>query len=156
MFWRLASIDDCDEIIYLVNLGYRGDIAKIGWTTEAGFISGPRIEKKEYQELMENEFVSILVFGETESCSPPISCIKININRNEVEFGMFTVSPYKQNKGIGKFVLEEAEKYSVEKLGANSACMYVINIRHELLAFYSRRGYNDTGELLPFPYNENC
>ena len=32
--------------------------------------------------------------------------------------------------------------------------MTVITVREELIAWYERRGYARTGELLPFPYSD--
>ena len=67
--------------------------------------------------------------------------------------GMFVVRPDIQGAGIGKRLLNEAETLAVKEWGANSFIMIVITSRHELIAFYERRGYRRTGEFSEFPVN---
>lgn len=44
-----------------------------------------------------------------------------------------------------------AERYAWRELLADQILMMVISQRPELLAFYERRGYRRTGEVLPYP-----
>ena len=62
---------------------------------------------------------------------------------------MLTVSPGLQGKGIGKRLLQAAEDKARE-LGCNKTEMSVISIRRELIDWYKRRGYTDTGVIIPF------
>jgi ribosomal protein S18 acetylase RimI-like enzyme len=66
---------------------------------------------------------------------------------------MLTVSPTLQGGGIGKLLLEAAET-EARKLKLPKISMSVISIRHELVAWYERRGYQKTGETKPFPMND--
>jgi GNAT superfamily N-acetyltransferase len=63
---------------------------------------------------------------------------------------MLTVEPTLQTAGIGKQLLHAAESYSL-KQGINVIEMTVISVRHELIAWYQRRGYLLTGEKRAFP-----
>ena len=64
--------------------------------------------------------------------------------------GMLTVSPGLQGKGIGKKLLSAAELYA-KQLKCNKIEMSVISVRHELIAWYQRHGYLDTGIRKRFP-----
>jgi ribosomal protein S18 acetylase RimI-like enzyme len=55
-----------------------------------------------------------------------------------------------QANGIGKQLLNEAEKEAAS-LGISKIRMTVISTRAELIEWYKRRGYKDTGIIKPFP-----
>jgi ribosomal protein S18 acetylase RimI-like enzyme len=55
-----------------------------------------------------------------------------------------------QNSGIGKKMLAEAENHA-KTLGLSSIIMTVISVREELIAWYKRHGYIDTGKRESFP-----
>jgi ribosomal protein S18 acetylase RimI-like enzyme len=69
-------------------------------------------------------------------------------------FGMFSVNPQLQGGGIGKAVLDEAERIARDEWMLPVMRMTVIDIRDELIAFYQRRGYRRTGVVKPFPYGD--
>ena len=69
-------------------------------------------------------------------------------------FGMFAVSPGLQGAGIGKVVLDEAERRARELWGATRMEMTVLVQREELIAWYERRGYRRSGATQPFPYGD--
>ena len=62
---------------------------------------------------------------------------------------MLTVSPNLQGLGIGKVLLSEAENMA-GKLKCRSIYMSVISVRQELIDWYKRHGYQETGERKPF------
>jgi len=59
-----------------------------------------------------------------------------------------------QNRGIGRQLLEAAERFAVAQWSARSMHLTVIQQRAELLAWYERRGYKRTGTCKPFPYGD--
>ena len=61
---------------------------------------------------------------------------------------MFAVDPNVQNKGIGKKLLLAAED-EARKQNCNSIDMTVITERKELIDWYKRNGYVETGEKKP-------
>ena len=67
---------------------------------------------------------------------------------------MFSVRPDAQGGGIGRSVLEEAERIARVTLGCVRMRMTVIDSREELIAYYQRRGYLRTGIKKPFPYGD--
>lgn len=68
--------------------------------------------------------------------------------------GMFAVSPELQAGGVGRRILTEAERVASTRWGATRMVMTVIGVRHELIAWYERRGYIQTGETGEFPYGD--
>ena len=64
--------------------------------------------------------------------------------------GLLTVSPMLQAGGIGKNILKASEEYAAEQ-DCDTMEMTVISVRHELIAWYQRHGYHDTGKRSPFP-----
>lgn len=65
---------------------------------------------------------------------------------------MLTVSPELQNSGIGKKLLQKAEEHALS-LNLPKIVMTVISIREELIAWYNRHGFINTGVREPFPLN---
>ena len=62
---------------------------------------------------------------------------------------MLSVTPLLQHKGIGRQLLEAAERYARSK-ACTSIYMTVITARTELVNWYMRHGYADTGKRKPF------
>jgi ribosomal protein S18 acetylase RimI-like enzyme len=69
-------------------------------------------------------------------------------------FGMFAVRPGRQGGGVGRRVLAHAEEFAREQYAATVVEMTVIGQRSELIAWYERRGYRQTGAARPFPYGD--
>ncbi len=65
--------------------------------------------------------------------------------------GFFSVHPDFQGRGIGKYILQQAETIAKEQFSATKIRMYVVSQRPELIAFYERRGYQCTGLKNPYP-----
>jgi ribosomal protein S18 acetylase RimI-like enzyme len=68
--------------------------------------------------------------------------------------GSLTVDPREQNAGLGRRILEAAER-RILALGGTQVVIDVLNVRGSLIAWYERRGYRLTGEAHPFPYEDS-
>jgi ribosomal protein S18 acetylase RimI-like enzyme len=77
-------------------------------------------------------------------------CVFLEKKKQRLYLGMLSVSPQIQAQGIGKKLLSAAEEYS-RRVGCNYIEMTVISVRKELIAWYQRNGYVDTGKREPFP-----
>lgn len=144
---KIATEADIPQLVSLVNSAYRGDSSKVGWTTEADILGGIRTDEPTLQEEMRQPGVTILKGTNEEGIIQ--SCVFLQQHEQSIYLGMLTVSPVLQNKGIGKLLLQEAEAFAKKK-GCKSIDMTVISIRKELIAWYERHGYRDTGERKPF------
>ncbi|KAI0449090.1 acyl-CoA N-acyltransferase [Xylaria acuta] len=67
-------------------------------------------------------------------------------------FGMLAVDVNCQKQGLGGQVLAWAEQYARREWGSLRMEFDVVNTRAELIAWYKRRGYQETGKTAPFPY----
>jgi ribosomal protein S18 acetylase RimI-like enzyme len=148
--FRCATVEDADAISGLVNSAYRGESSKQGWTTEADLLEGLRTTAQEIQQLItgEDSFLLLCFRGAMLAGS-----VHVEKQGAQAYIGMFVVRPDIQGAGIGKHLLKEAETLARKAWQVNSYVMVVITSRHELIAFYERRGYQRTGELNEFPVN---
>jgi ribosomal protein S18 acetylase RimI-like enzyme len=58
---------------------------------------------------------------------------------------MFAVRPDLQARGYGKFILSVAENYAISNWNVEYIELGVLIQRPELVSYYNRRGYIDTG-----------
>jgi ribosomal protein S18 acetylase RimI-like enzyme len=145
-----ATLKDVIALEKLINSAYRGETSKLGWTTEANLLKGERITIDELTEIIYNKENTILKFTDNSTI---IGCVLLSNKGNKLYLGMLTVSPELQNSGIGKKLLQKAEEHAL-KLGLPKIVMTVISIRDELIAWYKRHGFIDTGAREPFPLND--
>ena len=139
---------DSDELIRLVNSAYRGESSKKGWTTEANLLDGIRTDEKSITMQLEKPGAVMLIAKSEEERM--VGCVYLLQQGEQLYLGMLTVAPDIQARGIGKKLLLAAEKYG-RGLQCTSVIMTVIDIRLELIAWYERHGYKNTGEKKPFP-----
>ena len=145
-----ATLQDIPALTTLINSAYRGETSKKGWTTEAHLLEGKRTNEEELTEIILNPKNTFLKFTENGKI---IGSVLLVEKEHQLYLGMLTVSPELQNSGIGKQLLAEAENH-VKTLGLSSIIMTVISVREELIAWYKRHGYVDTGEREAFPESE--
>ena len=149
--FRTASEADIDAIVALVTSAYRGDSSRAGWTTEADFLDGNRIDREVLRADMARPRSLVLL---AEADGDLLACAHVAEDDGAGYFGMFSVAPGLQGAGIGKQVLAECERIAAREWGLPTMRMTVIDIRDSLVAFYERRGYRRTGILKPFPYGD--
>lgn len=147
-----ATLKDVVEITKLVNSAYRGETSKKGWTTEANILEGERISELELTEILLSTENTFLIYRENNKI---IGTVLLTNKKTELYLGMLTVSPELQNSGLGKKLLIAAEELA-HSLQLPKIIMTVISIREELISWYQRNGYSDTGKREPFPsiYND--
>jgi ribosomal protein S18 acetylase RimI-like enzyme len=142
-----ATINSVTEITNLVNSAYRGETSKKGWTTEANILEGTRITETELTEIISDSNNTLLIYQENKKI---IGTVLLINKQTELYLGMLTISPELQNRGLGKKLLLAAEDFA-HSLKLPKITMTVITIREELIAWYQRNGYSDTGKREPFP-----
>lgn len=141
------------DIVDLVNAAYRGDGAKAGWTHEADYLAGQRIDLEMLAKDLETPGARVLAWRD-EPAAELLGCVWLEPAGTEAWLlGMLSVRPDLQDGRHGRRLLEAAEGHAAE-LGARRVRMTVIGIRDSLIAWYGRRGYEATGERRPFPYHD--
>ncbi|CAF2534055.1 unnamed protein product [Rotaria sp. Silwood2] len=163
LIYRLANIADCESVSQLVNGAYRGESSRQGWTTEDEFIGGQRIDPDTLMQMINSDSSVILLFFDRDS-KVLIGCVSLqdtttvkNIHLGccvplqhdtkvkRAHLGMLTVRPDLQTRGYGKFIISVAENFAHHHWHAQLIEMSVLVHRTELVAYYIRRGYIDTG-----------
>ncbi|MGZ3776070.1 MAG: GNAT family N-acetyltransferase [Mucilaginibacter sp.] len=143
-----ATLSDAAELTALVNSAYRGESSQQGWTTESHLLDGIRIDGPTMAEYFQAADTTILKY--TDEGGRIIACVYLQkFSNKRLYLGMLSVSPTLQAGGVGRQLLHEAEVWA-EKLDCKTIFMTVITSRNELIDWYKRRGYIDTGKREPF------
>ena len=144
----VATIDDTPRLLHLINNAYRGEEAKKGWTHEANLIDGTkRTDKASLKKLIQKPNAVILKYQQEQKI---VGCVYLEKKGSKIYLGMLSVSPEIQTQGIGKKLLKAADDYAKQN-GCNAIEMTVISVRKELIEWYERNGFKDTGTKEPFP-----
>lgn len=151
MIYKNAELEDIPAITSLLNRSYRGDSSRTGWTTEADLLGGRRIDETGLLQLFHDPDSLIFIARSDETI---LAAIHAHHEADTVHFGLFAVEPALQTKGIGKALLAYAESEAHTRWEIQTAVMEVISHRRELIAYYERRGYRQTGETIPFPESD--
>jgi GNAT superfamily N-acetyltransferase len=149
--FRWAVPADADAIAQLAHSAYRGDASRAGWTTEADFLDGQRIDHDGVLELLtDGQGIVLAESGD----GALLACCHVSSDGDDAWFGLFAVDPLLQGAGIGDQLLAEAERRVGERFGSRRLRMKVIWLRDSLIAWYQRRGYQRIDETHPFPYGQ--
>jgi len=145
----IATVADIPAIEALLNSAYRGESSKQGWTTEANLIAGERrTDAANLQQVMQQPGSVFLKY--TIDKGLLAGCVNLQQHGLKLYLGMFSVAPGMQGGGLGKKLLGAAEEYA-HGIKSTSIYMSVISVRTELIDWYKRHGYAETGERKTFP-----
>lgn len=147
--FRCAAADDVDAIVTLVNSAYRGETSRAGWTTEADILGGQRTDAEEISRLIEQDGSAMLLCLRSGELIGSVHVARVDAAT--AYLGMLVIRPVLQGQGLGRRFMHEAERFVRAEWSAVRMQMQVITLRHELIAYYERRGYRRTGETRPFP-----
>jgi GNAT superfamily N-acetyltransferase len=151
----VATEDDVDTVVALVESAYRGEASRAGWTTEADLLDGQRTDADAVRAIIGSATSQLLLARATDSDGELLACCQLERRDDDVAyFGMFAVRPGRQGTGLGRAVLAEAERRARDDWSATAMEMTVIGARRDLIEWYLRRGYAETGETKPFPHGD--
>jgi N-acetylglutamate synthase-like GNAT family acetyltransferase len=148
--FQIATSQDIPALVKLVNSAYRGESSEKGWTTEATILDGQRIDSQMLKEILDKENNQILMLLLDDKFT---GCVHLIFEADSLYFGMLTIDPTIQSKGLGKELLKEIEKIAINS-ARSKIRISVIHTRSELIAFYERRGFCSTGKWDTFPEND--
>ncbi len=144
-----AVTGDLLELHALIERAYRGESAKTGWTNEADLLDGPRTDLATLSAAILDEDEVLLTFREGRAM---VGCVQITRRSPTLSYlGLVTVDPQLQARGLGRLILQAAEREAAKRFGSKAVELSVLPQRSELVAYYQRRGYVLTGEERPFP-----
>jgi ribosomal protein S18 acetylase RimI-like enzyme len=143
-----AVQEDIPLIVDLLNSAYRGERSQKGWTTEAHLIAGDvRTDEADVLKVFQQPGSVILKY--VNDAGEIIGTVNLQQHERGIYLGMFAVNPHLQGGGIGKQLLKAADDHA-KKVGSATIYMSVISVRTELIDWYKRHGFAETGERKPF------
>ncbi len=148
--FRFAEASDAPGIVALVDSAYRGEASRAGWTTEADLLDGRRTDNEAVLAVVRSANGVMMI---AEDDGRLVGCCQLERRAGDVAyFGMFSIRPGEQGQGLGRLVLAQAERVARDGWSSRTMVMTVLMQRHDLIAWYERRGYRRSGETSPFPY----
>jgi N-acetylglutamate synthase-like GNAT family acetyltransferase len=136
---RTAEREEAPALARLINDAF---------IVEAFFKIGDRTSADEVAALMSagGEF---LVFDDVESRAV-VGCAYLKCAGDRAYFGMLSIDPVKQRRGLGRGLIDAVEARARER-GCRVMDIHIVNLREELPAYYRSLGYQETGTL---PFSE--
>jgi N-acetylglutamate synthase-like GNAT family acetyltransferase len=132
---RTAELEDAEAIARLVNDAFR---------PERFFSNGDRTSPEKVRALMpKGKFLLV------EEADALIGCVYIELRGERGYFGLLAVDPARQRSGLGSRLVAIAEE-ECRSAGCRFMDLTIVNLRKELLGFYRRLGYEESGTL-PYP-----
>ncbi|WP_235734944.1 GNAT family N-acetyltransferase [Nocardioides alcanivorans] len=153
--FRSATAADVPGLVALIESAYRGDSSRVGWTTEADLLAGQRTDVDEVRQVIDAPESVMLIASPATYPALVAACCNLQRRGDRTYFGMFAVAPELQSGGLGAALLARAEGFAREAWTSTHLEMTVIRQRSDLIAYYLRRGFRDTGRRLPFPYGDD-
>lgn len=148
---REAVAADLPALHALIERGYRGDSARVGWTHEADLLGGQRTDVAALADILADPDQRMLI---AEQAGTPVGCVTLRRSGDARAYlGMLTVDPALQAKGLGRRLIDAGE-VSARDWRVSAIELTVIARRSELIAWYERRGYRLTGVRRPFPLDD--
>ena len=127
---RVAGASDISAIISVVNAAYAME----------EFLAGMRTDEERLAKTMERGVMLVAV----EVSSKIVGTIHVQVEGSRGYFGMLAVEPGWQGAGIGRQMVSAAEDYCRER-GGECLDIDVLSLRPDLLDFYKKLGYVETG-----------
>jgi len=140
---RVAEADEIETITHLINAAFG---------VERFFIEGDRIDAEKVRDLFgKGKFLlaedAADVTTGVRTCV--VGCVYVEVRGDRGYLGLLSVEQARQRAGLGRRLAVAAEDY-LRAAGCRAIDLSVVNVRPELLPFYRRLGYTETGTA-PFP-----
>ncbi len=88
--------------------------------------------------------------GEEEKEEKVVGCVAVKpFAEGELEVGMLSVQPNMQSSGIGSKLMNAAIELMKKEFNAKRAVVLTISVREDVLGWYKRLGFKETGEYKP-------
>jgi len=138
-------------IIAMTNRAFRAPAGQAAWKVET-LVEGQRIDASLLADDVATPGARLLVWRDD---GEHIGHVRLDEEEDGAWYlAMLTVSPDRQDGGLGRRLLAAAEDFARVR-GGRRMRMTVVHQRDELIAWYVRRGYVVTGETQPFPYGDD-
>lgn len=149
---RLATIDDAPQVQQLVQAAFRAPDGREGWTADMELGNRFRIEVEQVAATITRADGVVLMTTVAGNLVASVEVVKRS--DGHARLSMLSVDQRYQSNGLGRQVLEYAEDYCRRTWSATAMELNALSTRQNLISWYQRRGYRETGETSPFPREE--
>jgi GNAT superfamily N-acetyltransferase len=132
------------EACKMINAAFRSSES---WTTDRAVVGIDRIDEKGVDEIIENSGKADVLLYALDG-EAIVGCVLI---KQDGLLSMLAVSPRYQSRGIGGLLIKKTIEYMKTILVMKMAMVHVFLCKPELLTWYQRIGFEDDGEVIPFP-----
>lgn len=143
-----AKINDIVRICELVNLAYSSNDEFRSWTNESKIVSGNRTSEDRLKDMLGNKGIHIFVAKHQGNI---IGTVTIAQENDCFVLSMLAVDPRHQQGGVGKSLISFSEDFITKLSAIRKIKIDVVSTRRELIDFYLRRGFVDTGISYDYP-----
>jgi len=148
--FRTATPEDAPQLQQLVESAFRAEDSRAGWTDDLGLSSSFRIDIKDIMAMITNpDSVMLMATDENNTLVGAIGTSKRDTNH--ARLFMLAVDETQQRGGVGRQILTYAENYGSRTWGVTTLGLNALSNRKQLISWYARCGYKETGETSPFP-----
>ncbi|ORY90010.1 acyl-CoA N-acyltransferase [Syncephalastrum racemosum] len=155
LYVRHANLNDLNithDIVRVINDAFKVPEKK-GWTTSEGeIVDGARTTPEEVESYIKETEARPLLLAFDRSVQPErvIATLQIQPNNDkEAKLGLISVDPAYQSRGVGGRLLRFTFEHGRE-LGFETYTIHVFETRIEILAWYKKLGFVDTGKRIPY------
>jgi ribosomal protein S18 acetylase RimI-like enzyme len=137
MNMREAEAEDAARVAALITLAFR---------VEEFFVDGDRTTANAVRARMQHGAFLLMEDADRTLAG----CIYVDTRGDRGYFGMLSIDPERQGRGLGRQLVTAAEE-RCRAAGCREMEIEVVNLRTELPPFYRRLGYTETGTR---PFNQ--
>lgn len=149
--FRTATPDDAPQLQQLVESAFRAEDSRQGWTDDLGLSSSFRIDVEEIMAIIAKpDSIVLMATDDNNTLVGSIGTSKRDSNNSRLF--MLVVDETQRRGGIGRQILAYAENYCQRTWGVTTLGLNALSNRKQLISWYERRGYKQTGETSPFPF----
>ncbi|EPE26282.1 Acyl-CoA N-acyltransferases (Nat) [Glarea lozoyensis ATCC 20868] len=147
--FRIATPNDAPGIQNLVQSAFRSEDSRPDWTADMKLGASYSISVEEIEnQITKPDSATLLALDANDML---VASVAISKRGNLARLANVVVDPSQQQGGIGRRLLEHAEDYGRREWGARKFGLNALSTREQLILWYTRRGYEKTGEVSAFP-----
>ncbi|OQE25257.1 hypothetical protein PENSTE_c006G09354 [Penicillium steckii] len=148
--FRIAEAEDAAKVQQLIQAAFRAKDSREEWTADTALNLRFTLDIAYIEQTITDPESNFLVAydGNGEIVGT------IGVLKRESDLArifMLAVDQHRQQGGLGRQILTYAEQYCQRTWGVTRVGLDALSTRRQLISWYVRRGYRETGETKPFP-----